>query len=79
MHLDDVWCEVGGKWWNARALVVRHGDDDVLRLEALGAGHDEESGVLPRKALHAHARAHRQRERPRIGFQKIRHLVFRGK
>ena len=79
VELNDLWRQLCGERRNARALILRHGDDDVLCVKPLVAREDEESAVpRARHSIDAHARSNRQRERPRVGFEIVGHIVFRG-
>jgi hypothetical protein len=78
VQLDDLGPQLRREVRDARALVARHRDDDLIRLELLPAERDDVDAVALEQALDARARAHGQLEARRVALEVVAHLVLRG-
>src|ERR1051325_1407382 len=79
MELDNSRIEIASKRRNTRHLIIRHGHDDVFRLEPLAPGrHDEPIAFLP-KPIDLGSISYRQHKTLRIVRQLSSHLILRGK
>ncbi len=70
----QILCEAG----LPRPLVVGHGDDDIVGLEAALPCDHHEPAVLAGQAVHMHAGAHGECEARRVLLEVVTHLVLRG-
>ena len=77
MKLNDPVVELTRERRDTRRLIVRHRDDDRIRLEGRSAGVDEEPVADPRKALDARTRADGEPEPLCVRFEEIAHRVLR--
>src|SRR5207344_37441 len=66
VQLTNRHIEIGGERRDLRLLEVRHGDNDVVRLEGLALCSHQEPITAPRQAVDARAGADRQGESSRV-------------
>ena len=71
--------ELAGEGGDLRRLIAGHGDDDIVRREALFPGGDHVFGAVRRHAVDADSGAHGQFEAGGVLREIVRHLVLRRK